>query len=95
MLLLLHSATLAMAVGPFAHWVAVRPYFHQEKPTTELASMQLAIDATLVELPEHVDDVAKPERHRNILKPSAGIGLSVPVCVLGCQYARSTWKKQP
>ena len=57
--------------------------------------MQLAIDATLVELPEHVDDVAKPERHRNILKPSAGIGLSVPVCVLGCQYAIVPWKKQP
>jgi hypothetical protein len=24
LLLLLHSATLAMAVGPFAHWFAVR-----------------------------------------------------------------------
>jgi hypothetical protein len=57
--------------------------------------MQLAIDATMVEFPEHVDDVAKPERHRNRLKPSAGIGQSVPVCVLGCQNASVPWKKQP
>jgi hypothetical protein len=47
--------------------------------------MQLAIDATMVELPEHVDDVTKPERHRNGLSPSVGVGLFVPVCVL--QYA--------
>jgi hypothetical protein len=58
--------------------------------------MQLSNDVTMVELPEHVlDDVAKPERHRNRLKPSAGIGLSVPVCVLGCQNASVSWKKQP
>ena len=49
--------------------------------------MQLAIDATLVELPEHVDDVTKPERHRYVSNPSVGVGLFVPVCVLGCQYA--------
>jgi hypothetical protein len=60
--------------------------------------MQLAIDetSTPVEPPEHVDkDVAKPERHRNGLKPSVGIGRFVPVCVLGCQYAVVPWKKQP
>jgi hypothetical protein len=57
--------------------------------------MQLAIDATMVEFPEHVDDVAKPERHRNGLNPSVGVGLFVPVCVLGCQYADVPWKKQP
>ena len=49
--------------------------------------MQLPIDSTMVELPEHVDDVAKPERHRYGLNPSVGVGLFVPVCVLGCQYA--------
>jgi hypothetical protein len=57
--------------------------------------MQLASDVTMVELPEHVDDVAKPERHRKKFKPSAGIGTFVPVCVLGCQNANVPWKKQP